>query len=1270
MAFPSTVLSTKVEVVINNVLTDITTYVNVDDIEISRGSDDETVRTQPAKARFRLNNLDGRFSPRNPNGPYFGFLNRNNGILISVSDGDRYLDVAGAGYAQVADTAQIDITGDIDIRVDATLRDWTGHDGTTELIGKHATGGQRSWLVLMTGGTITYEWSADGSATTSVASDAIVADPTGRLAVRITHDVNNGASGNTVTFYTAPTIDGPWEQHGEPVVTAGTTSLFNSTAALRVGDAMGSVGFANPYGKIWAAKVFNGINGTVAADINFRIQDDGDTSFTGADGLTWTTHEGAVINNQYNRFRGEVVAWPQRWTTGAKDAWVPIEAQSLLRRHNQGNKALESTMRRRIPSDSSLVAYWPCEDGEDATQFGSTSATVMPITFRGDVDPAAHPGPPGSADLPSFNGGATWYVPIPGPASATNQFQVEWIVNIQQATATAHSIQQIQTTGTVLTWKFLVDNGGARIQGYSRTGALVVNEAFVLTQSEVVNHWVRWRFRANQNGGNVDWDIGFIPIGGTGVFSAFSFAGTVGRPSAAHSPESFSADLDGLSWGHLAVFSSDSTDIFNDADIGFAGETAWARIDRLLDEQGEPVTMQGASTRTPTMGAQRPDKLIDLLQEAADADYGILTDNRDTAGFTEFKFVGRSCLHWRYPALILGYTDDGEVHAPLDPTDDDQYTRNLVTATRERGASATYERTDGALGTALIGTYDSELTVNIEKDDRIIDYAGWEVHLGTWNEERYPTVLVKLHAAPHLMSQALAVDVGSRIRLTDARNESTRTWIPPGDIELLVRGYKETISQFIWEIEFQCVPARAWDVNLLNHLGQYTKHLKPTAIELSEALDTTETAVETFTTDGFTWTDDVEDTPFYITVGGEEMRVVAPGNFINANPFFDVSTTSWSGASASIARTTSLFPLHPTAIASLAITPAGAVAAVSARTDLSAVGTVGPGQRYVLSGWLYLTTASSDIRMQAQWYDSAGASISNSGTAVSIAAKTWTYFEETVTAPASASRYQLAARLGGTPASTDVYYVWGARMTRIKASLVYDEFGRTDTDTWTMADSSQTWTNSGGAAADYDVLSGYGRHINTAVTTPTHSVIANTEADADVYTTLTTAATSTGASQFAGPIIRYTDANNLYHARVEFTTANVVTLSIRKRVASVETQLATFTTEITHSAAQNVRVRFQAIGTALKAKIWLASGVEPGPWTLTATDSALSSAGSVGVKSERNTGNTNANAEFRFDNFEMVNPQVLTVERSFNNIVKSHSSGAAVALTYPMPLAL
>ncbi|MFE4671121.1 carbohydrate binding domain-containing protein [Streptomyces sp. NPDC056723] len=152
----------------------------------------------------------------------------------------------------------------------------------------------------------------------------------------------------------------------------------------------------------------------------------------------------------------------------------------------------------------------------------------------------------------------------------------------------------------------------------------------------------------------------------------------------------------------------------------------------------------------------------------------------------------------------------------------------------------------------------------------------------------------------------------------------------------------------------------------------------------------------------------------------------AGGGTLNANPTFDVDASAWSGASSTVARSTAV--MHPQGIASLLVTPAGGVSAVSARSDLTAVGTVTPGQQYRVSGWFYSPGGWSVMYPSAQWADASGAVLSSSFSSRSVPAGQWTYLEDTVTAPASSSRARMAARADSTPSTSDIYYAWNLRI--------------------------------------------------------------------------------------------------------------------------------------------------------------------------------------------------------------------------------------------------
>ncbi|GII87695.1 hypothetical protein Ssi03_56850 [Sphaerisporangium siamense] len=159
---------------------------------------------------------------------------------------------------------------------------------------------------------------------TEVSTLPVPAPPSGRRALRVTLDVNNGAAGRTTTFYYADTIAGPWTQLGDPVVTAGTTSIFDSTAGVELGDAADLTN-SPVTGRFHGFELRSGISGSVVANPDFTTQTPGATSFADASGRTWTIAGQAEITNRQYRFHGEVSSWPPRWDTTGTDVHTPIE---------------------------------------------------------------------------------------------------------------------------------------------------------------------------------------------------------------------------------------------------------------------------------------------------------------------------------------------------------------------------------------------------------------------------------------------------------------------------------------------------------------------------------------------------------------------------------------------------------------------------------------------------------------------------------------------------------------------------------------------------------------------------------------------------------------------------------------------------------------------------------------------------------------------------------------------------------------------------------
>ena len=210
--------------------------------------------------------------------------------------GMAYLQLPGTSgnTATTPDAAALDIVGDIDIRAKIAPDDWTPAAASAIVAKFTATGNQRSYsLLLSTAGALVLEFSVDGTAVITKTSTANL----GALAasavkwVRATMDVDNGASGYTVRFYSSD--DGStWTQLGADVVTATATSIFASTAVLELGGRTGGTTdlFA---GKIFEAEVQTGIAGTAVAHPVATT-----SGITDATGLVWTVNGTAYLSNQ------------------------------------------------------------------------------------------------------------------------------------------------------------------------------------------------------------------------------------------------------------------------------------------------------------------------------------------------------------------------------------------------------------------------------------------------------------------------------------------------------------------------------------------------------------------------------------------------------------------------------------------------------------------------------------------------------------------------------------------------------------------------------------------------------------------------------------------------------------------------------------------------------------------------------------------------------------------------------------------------------------
>ncbi|SES20852.1 hypothetical protein [Lentzea albida] len=214
---------------------------------------------------------------------------------------------------------------------------------------------------------------------------------------------------------------------------------------------------------------------------------------------------------------------------------------------------------------------------------------------------------------------------------------------------------------------------------------------------------------------------------------------------------------------------------------------------------------------------------------------------------------------------------------------------------------------------------------------------------------------------------------------------------------------------------------------------------------------------------------------------------------------------------------------------------------------------------------------------------------------------------------------------------------------RVAVLLVRDTFSRTVAAGMGNTDSGQTWvlTGSGGTVANANWAVGGGVCTmsqptvsgNRQAVLKTSTLIRDVDVQCDV--TLPVSNVLGGDLEPGNLIVRQNPVTDEHYlCRVVVTAAEQVTVTWRHSSAG---QLATPVTVagLTHSG-QTLRVRAQAEGNTLRAKVWAAASPEPYDWTITVHDERIVTAGAVGVRNGVASANTNPlPIVFTIDNFLM-----------------------------------
>jgi hypothetical protein len=767
-------------------------------ITITRGRAAPGTVAAPGTASLVIDNTSGAYSSRNPRSPYFGRLGRNTPVRIAlpvvVDDFGR----AVSGGWGTADSGQAwDVTG-------GTTADFAVAGGTATIA--HPTTNVIRWADLA-GDLVDVEQVSDIATSAAVTGAALV---TGHIARYnpITGDsywfrLEFNPGGSTVTLKIAKWFNAMLTELVELADVPGVTYTAGQLLRLRSSVVDGRLSM-----RVWDP------DGPEPVGWHLTTTDT-DISDAGRVGImTWVVSgntNSPALTVAVDAYRAvdrravlEVPSWPPRWTVDGSDVWTTITAQGVLERLSKASRPLRSPLYRAYTATTdTLIAYYPLEDGRDVEQAASGLLGGAPITDlgrpagvtqigTGDYDGSliwGVEGSGGAASLVGLRNGGRLSARL--PASSATSWTFEFVIRYDAGSDDGTNSVPMTVQGGGYEWSFLFSPAGTvTMAGGTVAGVTGISLGASLAAWDGQLHHIRLDVeRSGADSVHYLWIDGEFANSGT-------WAGFLAPVPDTLLPNSYLDSGDKApAIGHLALFAPHA-DYFDEvrpaAARAWVGETAGARLARLGAEQGVPMAVVGDPDATAAMGPQGLHTWYDLVSECATVDGGILGEARETLGLA---YRTRASLYNQDPILEVDYT----ALAPgLEPEPDTFAVTNDVTASRPGGGSARAVLETGSLSVQDppdgIGTgYDTAPELNVAADSQLRAAAHWLLHLGTWDEERYPAVPINLRSEPwasdpEATGRAAALDAGRVLSI-----DGLPDWMPPGPIRLMVQGVTEVM---------------------------------------------------------------------------------------------------------------------------------------------------------------------------------------------------------------------------------------------------------------------------------------------------------------------------------------------------------------------------------------------------------------------------------------------------------------------------------------------
>jgi hypothetical protein len=588
-------------------------------------------------------------------------------------------------------------------------------------------------------------------------------------------------------------------------------------------------------------------------------------------------------------FIGFATGWTPSWEalTG-QIPWVTLTASGTLRRLAQGAEPVISPIKRYLTALDHVLAYWPCEVGEHATDIPNAVGGGNG-TWAGNADLASCSSFPASSALPTTNASGLYRFKVDTyTVAATNTQSVRLLLALPEtASAPANNsvlVSLIMRGGTTSRMDLLYGTGSVlTMKAYDTAGATIATDSGTFN-IDALPGMVSLEFA--QSGATMFIAIKYLKLGSsTYLFSAGS-SGTATVGTVSEIWIDAYQTVDNMGFGHVAVMDVGSavdplTDGVNQINA-YDGETITGdgagRLARVCDENQVALTTYGVTadvlggTFNDYAGPQAIATVLDILHDCEDVEQGLLWDGLTTG----LAYTTRR-RHENAEALLTIDAAAGQLAPPFGPVDDDQRIRNRWTVNRLNGAEFTVSDDDGPMGTEAVGVYNDSKTINSYRDRAARDLADWLVHVGTIEGYRYPTLTVNLTATPELSGPVCDLFPGARVDITGLG--SVLTAMADETVSLTVEGIQHDLNESMWVATLSCSPFEVWRVGEVaaetGDTGEFAARpdTDGSVLASSAALGATSLAVNIPT--GPTWTTVADDYPLALSVGGVEVTATA-----------------------------------------------------------------------------------------------------------------------------------------------------------------------------------------------------------------------------------------------------------------------------------------------------------------------------------------------------------------------------------------------------------